>query len=104
MTYKEIEEKIRYNGLFIKEVHYIKRIGFELLNSAGFASGTGQLRITNKNNGMMQVEVYNLTGKRVSNCTVSNQLILFPENYESGIYLIRISSDNQVFTARVVRQ
>jgi hypothetical protein len=79
-------------------------IGFEILNSAGFASGTGQLHITNKNNGIMKVEVYNLTGKRVSNSTVSNQLILFPENYESGIYLIRISSDIQVFTARVVRQ
>ncbi len=32
MTYKEVEEKIRYNGLFIKEVHYIRRISFELLN------------------------------------------------------------------------
>ena len=32
MTYKEVKEKIRYNGLFIKEVHYIKSISFELLN------------------------------------------------------------------------
>jgi hypothetical protein len=47
----------------------------------------------------------NLTGKKSERISsVSNQLILLPEKYESGIYLIRISSDIQVFTARVVRQ
>jgi hypothetical protein len=41
-------------------------IGFELLNSAGFASGTGQLRITNKNSGIMKLLIcmINLTGKK----------------------------------------
>ncbi len=81
MTYKEVKEKIRHNGLFIKEVHYTRRIEFELLNDK-------------------EIKLCNLTQKQFNEVSKEYGLVIHKTTY--GGITIRIYKVSELPTAKLM--
>jgi len=71
-----------------------------VLNSANFTSGTGNLEVVAAKN--FDVSVYNLTGKLVlTKSSSNNRVSLHPNNFKSGVYIVKISFDNEVKSIKI---
>jgi hypothetical protein len=66
---------------------------------------TGQLRITNHESRIMNVEVFDLMGRQfVSNLkSQTSNLLMDLSNLPTGIYFIRIQTENNVITRKIIK-
>ena len=75
---------------------------FDVFNSAGFASGTGNLRINSTEK--FQATLYNALGQELSAEKVnSGSFLLSSVNLKSGVYFLELTSENHRKTVKLVR-
>lgn len=66
---------------------------------------TGQFRIQNSESRIQSVEVYDVYGKLISNMEVNdNDVTIDISNYNNGIYVALIRTENGTVTKKVVKQ
>lgn len=77
--------------------------GFQMLNTAGFAEGNGNLIISADTDEKMHCNIYDMTGKLKYEASGDKRLIITPELLSSGVYSIELRINNKRQTMKVVR-
>ncbi len=77
---------------------------FTIINSAGFAISSGDLKIESRLNKAFTWSLYNLEGKLVmQDLNPQTEVSISPQSASTGMYLLKITSGNQSFVSRLVR-
>lgn len=77
--------------------------GVQLLNTAAFAEGNGNLIISSVTDEQMLCNIYDMTGKLKYETSGESRLMINPELLSSGVYSIEIIINNKRQTMKVVR-
>jgi hypothetical protein len=94
-------------GLFecFVNVERLQKPGIEILNSAAFASGTGNTTIVFPEKSDYFLSVFDLSGKNIQNIKVpyASNYELSPNNFEPGIYLFLLESHQISYRFKLVK-
>ena len=72
----------------------------KMLNSEGFAQGTGNIKLHADEN--FEVAVYDVSGKLINNyISNSKGVTLVTSNFEAGVYILKISIENEVNSIKI---
>ncbi len=75
-----------------------------LINSEGFANGTGSLKVESHLTHGVSFELIDMQGKVILNQSdVGNSFTVSPQMVPMGMYLLKIISGDQVYSSKVVR-
>jgi hypothetical protein len=75
---------------------------FKLLNTAGFADGSGDAII--ETTIPSTITVYSINGQQLINTkNISDKIILQTSQFEKGFYFIRIENSNGIFTSKITK-
>ena len=90
---------------------YLKPLGVETITNDGITvypnPTTGQLRITNYELRIDNVEIYDVMGKKISShhlITTSSNHLIDISHFTSGIYLLKITTETGAVTKKIIKQ
>ena len=75
---------------------------FKILNTSGFADGSGDAVI--ETNLPSTIIVYNINGQKINEAkNISNKIILETSQFEKGFYFIKIENEHGIFTSKIIK-
>ena len=75
----------------------------QILNTNGFANGSGVLEISNQSNKDLQYKIYNIEGKLIAESDWNKDFRIESNSFNSGIYIIEISNGENAFAEKIVK-
>ncbi len=76
---------------------------FTILNTMAFAQGTGQALFQSKNNQVVKVEVFDVTGKLVFTQENTQEVSITPAGLAGGLYVAKVTQGTQVGVVKLVK-
>ncbi|MBI1306007.1 MAG: T9SS type A sorting domain-containing protein [Bacteroidetes bacterium] len=76
----------------------------KILNTTGFASGTGSLIVQSGDESELKVSVYDMTGQLLSEVNGYSKIEFSPDQFASGMYILNVQQNDVTLSWKVIRQ